>query len=123
MTNDLELVDIWGVLREYPLYADTTGNLANSEGLGNARSAFLDHETLKHLDTFFSTFFNFIMDSHGITYAVIWKVGSDLVSADLLQNIHLGSSHVCTRNEETATVQEKWDIKDGVIKPRRPIAY
>lgn len=120
MTDDLEFVDIWGVLRENPLHANTTGNFANSERLGNARTTFLDHQTLKNLNTFFSAFLNFIVDFHGITDAVIWKVGSDLVSADLLQNIHLGSSHVCTRNQETATLQEKWDIKDGFIKPSVP---
>jgi hypothetical protein len=68
----------------------------------------LDHQTLKNLNTFFSAFLNFIVDFHGITNALIWKVGSDLVSANLLQNIHLGSS-IMYRIRDVPS--EKWTSK------------
>lgn len=82
--------------REYPLYTHTVGHFSHCEGLGYASPAFLDHDALKHLDAFFASFFNFIVDFYGIAYAILRKVGSELVSANLLQNIH-GSSHICYR--------------------------
>lgn len=94
--NDLELVDIGRVLREDPLHPDTVRHFTHGEGLGHAGPAFLDHDALKHLDALFAAFFYFIMDLHGIADAVLGKVGSDLVSANCVQNIH-GSSHICSR--------------------------
>jgi len=84
------------MLREDPLHADTVRYFTNCEGLGKASPTFLDHDALKHLDAFLAAFFYFIMDLHGIADAVLGKVGSDLVSANCVQNIH-GSSHICSR--------------------------
>ena len=82
--------------RENPLHSNTVGYFSHCEGFGYASPAFLDYNALKHLDAFFCAFFNFIVDFDGIADAILGKVGSELVSANLLQNIH-GSSHICYR--------------------------
>lgn len=49
----------------------------------------MDHDSLEHLNAFLAAFFDFIVDLHRITGAKIGKVGSDLVSANCVQNIHV----------------------------------
>lgn len=84
------------MLRENSFHADTIRHLAYCEGFGNSGSTLLYDDALENLNTLFASFFYFIMDLDRIAYAIIGKVGSDLVSADCLQNIH-GSSHLYFR--------------------------
>jgi len=93
-----KLIDVRRILRENTLYGNAVRYLSNGEGFGDSRSAFLDHDSLEHLDAFLRAFFDFIMDLHSIAGAILGKVGSDLVSANCVQNIH-GSSHICTRKK------------------------
>ena len=63
---DVYLLNERGRDREYALHAHAIGNLTNSKGLGGSASATLQHNALEVLDTFFVTFFDFIVNRDGV---------------------------------------------------------
>ena len=63
---DINLLDERAGDGENTLHTDTVRNLADSKGFSRTTSAALQHNALEVLDTFFVTFFDFVMDSDGI---------------------------------------------------------
>ena len=63
---DIDLFDERRRDGENSFHTDTVGDLTNSKGFSGTASGALKHNALEVLDTFFVTFFDFVMDSDGI---------------------------------------------------------
>jgi len=64
---DIDLFDERRRDGENSFHTDTVGDLTNSKGFSGTASGALKNNALEVLDTFFVTFFDFIMDSDGIS--------------------------------------------------------
>ena len=65
---------------EHALHANAVGNLTDSKGLGGTTSSALQDNALEVLDTFFVTFFDFVMDSDGIASLEFGELFSLVIS-------------------------------------------
>ena len=63
---DVDLLDERAADGEHTLHTNTVGDLTDSKGLSGTASSALQDNALEVLDTFFVTFFDFVMDSDGI---------------------------------------------------------
>lgn len=63
---NIDLLDEGRCDREDTLYTNSVGNLTDSKGFSYSTSTALDNNALEILDTFFVSFFDFIVDSDGI---------------------------------------------------------
>ena len=70
---------------EHTLHANAVGNLTDSKGLSRTTSSALQDNTLEVLDTFFVSFFNFVMDSDGIASL---EFGEVFTLAQILYILH-----------------------------------
>ena len=82
---DLDAFDSRGLVGEDSFYADTVGNLADREGLGEGRTTGdLDNYTSEFLESLFVSFLDFKGDGDGITGLELGVFGYFLVLERLL---------------------------------------
>src|SRR5690606_26833999 len=86
--EDLDLVDHRAVDREGARDPDAEAELADGEGLADARAVAADDDALEDLDTRAGAFLNAHVHADGVAGTEVGHVGPHGSSVQLIQNVH-----------------------------------